>query len=235
MGRFANRVTASNTTGNITITISNMQPQDTGIYRCEVSNFPEPLGQSQMQLIVQVAPSTPHCSIQGDIVTGHAARLACLSEQGMPRPVYVWTRIVNGNPKPINMTQQNGILIIGNMSKLEDGYYQCTASNNLGSVTCELDLHTGGAAGIILAGIIGAVLLATIIGVVTWFLIAKKKNKKKHLKTSELQTMSSPGVHSAAEEPAQHTLMVSEPPETIEYKDVPENAAANGEVEDPAV
>lgn len=53
MGRFLNRVTASNTTGNATITISNMQPQDTGIYKCEVSNFPDPLGQAQVQLIVQ--------------------------------------------------------------------------------------------------------------------------------------------------------------------------------------
>ncbi|XP_073497211.1 V-set and immunoglobulin domain-containing protein 1 [Phyllobates terribilis] len=237
MGRFQNRVTGSNTTGNATIIISNMQPEDTGVYKCDVTNFPEPDGQGQVQLIVQVAPSTPHCSIQGNIVTGHAVRLACLSEQGMPRPVYTWNRVVNGNLKPvIGGQQQNGVLIIGNMSKLEDGYYQCTASNYLGNVTCQLDLHTGGEAGIIVAGIIAAVLLATIISAVTWFLIAKKKNKKKQAKISELQTMSSAGGKTAAEEPAREHLVVSEPPETRVYQDMPENAAAaNGEVEDPAV
>ncbi|XP_040261007.1 V-set and immunoglobulin domain-containing protein 1 isoform X2 [Bufo bufo] len=236
MGRFQNRVTFSNTTGNATITISNMQPQDTGVYRCEVSNFPDPLGEGQIQLIVQVAPSAPHCSIQGNIVTGHSVKLVCYSEQGMPRPDYIWQRVTNGIVKPINMGQQNGVLTIGNMSKLEDGYYHCTASNSLGNTTCQLDLHTGGAAGAIVGGIIGAVLLATIICVVIWFLVVKNKHKKKHLKSSELKTVSATTGQSAAEEPARQNLVVSEPPETREYQDVPENVAAgHGEVEDPAV
>ncbi|XP_044162566.1 V-set and immunoglobulin domain-containing protein 1 [Bufo gargarizans] len=236
MGRFQNRVTFSNTTGNATITISNMQPQDTGVYRCEVSNFPDPLGEGQIQLIVQVAPSTPHCSIQGNIVTGHSVKLVCYSEQGMPRPDYIWQRVTNGIVKPIIMAQQNGVLTIGNMSKFEDGYYHCTASNSLGNTTCELDLHTGGAAGVIVGGIIGAVLLATIICVVIWFLVVKKKHKKKQLKSSELKPVSSTTGQSAAEEPARQNLVVSEPPETREYQDVPENVAAGkGEVEDPAV
>ncbi|XP_056395998.1 V-set and immunoglobulin domain-containing protein 1 [Hyla sarda] len=236
MGRFANRVTASNATGNATITISNMQPQDTGIYKCDITNFPEPQGSGQVQLIVQVAPSTPHCSIQGHIVVGHAVHLACLSEQGMPRPVYTWYRVENGNLKTVNAAQQNGVLTLGNMTKFEDGYYRCTASNSLGNATCELDLHTGGEAGIIVAGIIGAVLLAVIICGVIWFLVVKKKSKKKQLKSSELKTMSAPAGQNAAEEPARQNLVVSEPPEINEYQDVPENvAAANGEVEDPAV
>ncbi|KAM3911066.1 V-set and immunoglobulin domain-containing protein 1 [Leptodactylus fuscus] len=236
MGRFENRVRSSNSTGNATITITNMQPQDSGFYSCQVSNFPENPGQGQVQLIVQVAPSTPHCSIRGNIVTGHSVNLSCFSEQGMPRPVYRWQKVVNGIVKPINAAQQSGLLIIGNMSKFEDGYYECTASNNLGNASCHLDLHTGGEAGIIVGGIIGAVLLATIICVVIWFLIAKKNHKKKQLKSSELKTMPSGAGQSAAEEPARQTLMVSEPPETREYQDAAENAApANGEVEDPAV
>ncbi|XP_069798720.1 V-set and immunoglobulin domain-containing protein 1 [Dendropsophus ebraccatus] len=235
MGRFKNRVTASNTTGNATITISNMQPQDTGMYKCDVTNFPEPLGAGQIQLIVQVPPSAPHCSIQGSVVMGHAVTLACLSEHGMPRPVYTWNRVVNGNLMPVNGVQQGGILTLGNMTKFEDGYYRCTASNNLGSATCQLDLHTGGEAGVIVAGIIGAVLLAAIIFGVIWFLIVKKKNKKQ-LKSSELQTISPAAGQKTAEEPARQNLVVSEPPEVSEYQDVPENtAAANGEVEDPAV
>ncbi|XP_075042118.1 V-set and immunoglobulin domain-containing protein 1 [Mixophyes fleayi] len=239
-GRFKNRVTASNATGNATITISNMQPQDTGFYICEVSNLPDPSGQAQLQLIVQVAPSTPNCNIEGNIASEHVFKLSCKSNEGNPRPVYTWSRILNGVSKPLNLEQGNGLVTIGNMTKFEDGYYQCTASNFLGNATCQVDLHTGGEAGIIVGGIIGAVLLATIIFVIIWFVIAKRKNKK-HISNSEMKTISSSGGQSypaqgEAEEPARQNLVVSEPPETKEYRDQPDNVtAANGEVEDPAV
>ncbi|XP_018414159.1 PREDICTED: V-set and immunoglobulin domain-containing protein 1 [Nanorana parkeri] len=179
VGRFKNRVTGYNNTGNASITISNLQPQDTGFYTCEVSNLPDPIGMGHIQVIVQVAPSTPHCGIEGDMAVGHSVTLLCVSRQGMPSPVYTWNRVVSGVLLPVNVEQSGGVLVIGNMTKFEDGYYRCTASNNLGNATCEMDLHTGGEAGIIIAGVIGAMLLAAIIFVVIWFLVAKKKKKAK--------------------------------------------------------
>ncbi|KAG9478485.1 hypothetical protein GDO78_013497, partial [Eleutherodactylus coqui] len=185
--RYQNRVTVYNTTGNATLTIANMQPQDTGIYTCTVSNYPENPAIGHIQLIVQVPPSTPHCSIQGNVAIEHAVKLICISEEGVPRPQYTWHKVVNGNLKQVNTSkaQQNGLLVIGNMTKFEDGYYQCTASNSLGSGTCQLDLNTGGDAGIIVAAIIAAILLAVIIGVIVWIVIARKKSKEEHLKSSE--------------------------------------------------
>ncbi|XP_072285982.1 V-set and immunoglobulin domain-containing protein 1 isoform X1 [Pyxicephalus adspersus] len=234
-GRFKNRVTGYNSTGNASITISNMQPQDTGFYICEVSNLPDLLGTGHMQVIVQAPPSTPHCSIDGNMAVGHSVTLVCFSKLGMPQPVYTWNKVVNGVLMPVNAEQSAGVLVIGNMTKFEDGYYRCTSSNNLGNATCELDLHTGGEAGIVVAGIIGAMLLATIICVVIWFLVAKKKNKAKQSAT-EMKTTSAAGNTAQAEPEAQakQNLVVTETPEVREYSDQPEYATAD-ETEDPAV
>uniref|UniRef100_A0A8C5WIU8 V-set and immunoglobulin domain-containing protein 1 n=1 Tax=Leptobrachium leishanense TaxID=445787 RepID=A0A8C5WIU8_9ANUR len=228
-GRFVNRVIGTNTPGNASITIFNLEPQDTGTYTCEVMNSPSPLSNGIVHLTVQVAPSTPHCTMRGAMETGHYLSLYCLSEVGMPLPTYTWNRVVNGELKPIpaQINQQSAILIIGNMSKFDDGYYRCTASNNLGNASCELDLHTGG-------GIIGAVLVAAIIFAIVWFLIVKKKSKKQ-TPAKEVKTlrMTVPG---ETHEPARENLVSSEPTETIEFHDHAGNvAAANGEMENPSM
>ncbi|KAM5146874.1 V-set and immunoglobulin domain-containing protein 1 isoform 2-T2 [Mantella aurantiaca] len=237
VGRFKDRVTGYNITGNASITISNLQPQDTGFYSCEVSNLPDPIGMGHIQVIVQVPPSSPHCSIDGHMTIGHSVTLLCISKQGMPQPVYTWNRVVNDVLLPVNVEQSGGVLVIGNMTKFEDGYYRCTASNSLGNATCELDLHTGGEAGIIVAGIIGAVLLATIIFVIIWFVVAKRKNKAKKTAT-EMKSMPSPAggntAQAEAEAQAKQNLVVSENPEVREYSDQPEYANP-GEAENPAV
>ncbi|XP_073455492.1 V-set and immunoglobulin domain-containing protein 1-like isoform X2 [Aquarana catesbeiana] len=237
VGRFKDRVTAYNNTGNASITISNMQPQETGFYTCEVSNLPDPIGLGHIQVIVQVAPSTPHCAMEGHIVVGHSVTLSCISKQGMPQPVYTWYRVKNDVLFPVNDEQSEGLLVLGNMTKFEEGYYRCTASNSLGNATCELDLHTGGEGGIIVAAVIGAVFLSTIIFVVIWFLVAKKKNKANKPAT-EMKTMpTSAGTNTAqaeAEAQARQNLVVSENPEVKEYSDQPEYATA-GEAENPAV
>lgn len=33
-----------------------------------------------------------------------------------------------------------GVLVIGNLTNFEQGYYQCTAINSLGNSSCEIDL-----------------------------------------------------------------------------------------------
>ncbi|XP_068105712.1 V-set and immunoglobulin domain-containing protein 1 isoform X1 [Hyperolius riggenbachi] len=224
--KFKNRVIGYNNTGNASITITNMQPQDTGSYKCEVSNFPDGMGQGFVHLTVQVPPSTPHCSIEGHMEVGHSITLICISLQGMPQPVYTWNKVDNGVLKPVNGEQVGGLLTIGNMTKFEHGYYRCTASNGLGSSTCEVDLHAEGGAGIIIGGIFAAVLLATVIFVVVWYIVTKKKRKAQKPAT-ELKTMST-GAYTAKsepEEPAKESLVFSETPEAKEYRDQPEEPA----------
>ncbi|XP_069062036.1 V-set and immunoglobulin domain-containing protein 1 [Pleurodeles waltl] len=191
VGNFVNRVTAATNPGNATITISNMQPRDTGTYYVTIMNPPDVTANAgQIQLTVLVAPSTPHCSIKGAVETGHHLSLKCYSETGMPRPTYYWNKVTDGvlSPTPPGMNYDTGMLIIGNLTKFETGHYRCTASNFLGNATCEIDLNTGGAEGIIAAAIIAALLAAVIIFAIIWIIVIKGKKKEK-LAGTEMKPM----------------------------------------------
>ncbi|XP_018088475.1 V-set and immunoglobulin domain-containing protein 1 [Xenopus laevis] len=235
---YKNRVTAALSPGSATITISNMQPQDTGIYTCEVLNLPESSGQGKIILTVLVPPSVPHCSIRGAVETGHFISLLCYSEEGMPLPLYSWNRVENGLLKstPPQMNQQKGSLIIGNLTDFEEGYYRCTASNSLGNATCELNLHTGGEGGVIAAAVIGGLLAAAVIIAIVWFLIVKRKQKKQLSPTKEIKTGGNheyTAVSGEANEHPKENLGSSEPTETIQFHHDHAENAANGETEEP--
>ncbi|KAG8448230.1 hypothetical protein GDO86_015361 [Hymenochirus boettgeri] len=239
---YMNRVIGSTSPGNATITIFNLQPEDTGLYTCEVLKLPSS-DQGQVLVSVLVAPSAPHCSIRGAIETGHYLTLMCYSEEGMPRPLYTWNRVENGvlKPTPVEMNQMKGSLIIGNLTKFEEGYYRCTATNYLGNATCELDLNTGVEGGVIAAAIIGAVLIAAILIAVIWFLLVKKQSKKQSPSNKEMKTISSSSgnqqyaaVSGDASEPPKENLESPEPAETIQFHDHAANVVnSNGEMEEP--
>ncbi|NXU71942.1 VSIG1 protein, partial [Oreotrochilus melanogaster] len=190
-GEFKNRITAATGPGNASITISNMQPSDTGSYTCEVFSPQGDAGQSQKSVIVSVLakPSKPFCKIEGVPEKGHLIYLLCRCEEGLPHPTYHWYKVDGNSLKPV--TEQpnpaTGVLYLGNFTTFEAGYYRCVASNLLGNSTCELDLtakHSDG--GIIAAALIGAILAAAIICIIVWVLTKKAKNKKS---SNEMQEM----------------------------------------------
>nr|XP_009507160.1 PREDICTED: V-set and immunoglobulin domain-containing protein 1-like [Phalacrocorax carbo] len=189
-GEFKNRITAATGPGNASITISNMQPSDTGSYTCEVFSPQGDAGQSQKSVIVSVLvkPSKPFCKIEGTPEKGHLIYLLCKCEEGLPLPTYHWYKVDGNTLKPV--TEQHnpatGILYIGNLTTFETGYYQCVASNVLGNNTCELDL-TPKHGGIVAGALIGAILAAAIICVIVWVLT--KKAKKKKSSSNEMQEM----------------------------------------------
>ncbi|XP_041884856.1 V-set and immunoglobulin domain-containing protein 1 isoform X2 [Corvus kubaryi] len=182
-GAFKNRITASTSPGNASITISNMQPSDTGSYTCEVFSPQGDAGQSQKSVIVSVLvkPSKPFCKVEGTPEKGHLIYLLCNCEEGLPRPTYRWYKVHENTLKPVTeqFNPNSGILYIGNLTTFETGYYQCVASNLLGNSTCELDLtakHSDG--GIVAGALIGAILAAAIICIIVWVLTKKAKNRK---------------------------------------------------------
>ncbi|XP_074864214.1 V-set and immunoglobulin domain-containing protein 1 [Carettochelys insculpta] len=196
-GTFKNRINGTKQPGNASITIANMQPSDTGFYTCEVLNPQDTSGQSQKSVAVTVLvkPSQPHCSIRGTPETGHLVSLSCYSEEGMPAPTYQWYRVLGDTLKP--MTEQfntkTGLLIIGNLTTFENGYYRCTAINTLGNSSCEIDLTAAHSEGGLIAGaLIGAILGAVVICVIVWFLSKREKKKKRKEKAAnnEMQPMS---------------------------------------------
>uniref|UniRef100_A0A663M733 V-set and immunoglobulin domain-containing protein 1 n=1 Tax=Athene cunicularia TaxID=194338 RepID=A0A663M733_ATHCN len=191
-GEFKNRITAATGPGNASITISNMQPSDTGSYTCEVFSPEADVGQSQKSVIVRVLvkPSKPFCKIEGTPEKGHLIYLSCKCEEGLPRPTYHWYKVDENTLKPVTeqLDPKTGILYIGNLTNFETGYYRCIASNVLGNSTCELDLtakHSD--SGIVAGALIGAILAAAIISIIVWVLTKKAKNKKSS--SNEMQEM----------------------------------------------
>ncbi|KAK6473516.1 V-set and immunoglobulin domain-containing protein 1-like, partial [Huso huso] len=194
LGSFKNRITAATSPNNATITISNMQPSDTGVYICEVNNPPDFQGNNQGVFFVSVLvePSKPICAIHGTPESGHRVSLTCHSEQGNPAPTYTWSKLSDGvATQPLGqMDIITGNMKIGNLSQFEIGTYQCNASNSQGFSICTVELSEGAHEGAIAGAVIGAVLAAVIIGTVVWFISSKRRRKSNKEKSAgtELQT-----------------------------------------------
>uniref|UniRef100_A0A8C9P5C9 V-set and immunoglobulin domain-containing protein 1 n=1 Tax=Spermophilus dauricus TaxID=99837 RepID=A0A8C9P5C9_SPEDA len=196
-GQFKDRIIRSTIPGNASITILRMQPADSGIYTCDVNNPPDFVGNNQgtLHVTVLVKPSKPLCSIQGRPEMGHSISLTCLSSFGTPSPVYHWYKLEGNNAVPVkeSFNPNTGILVIGNLTNFEQGYYQCTAINSVGNSSCEIDLTSSHPeVGIIVGALIGTLVGAAIIISVVCF--ARNKTKEKERKrnsktTTELEPM----------------------------------------------
>ncbi|XP_059942406.1 LOW QUALITY PROTEIN: V-set and immunoglobulin domain-containing protein 1 [Mesoplodon densirostris] len=193
IGKFKDRIVGSDAPGNASITISHMQLADSGIYVCDVNNPPDLSGENQgtLNVSVLVKPSKPFCSIQGIPETGHPVSLTCLSELGTPSPVYYWYKLEGRDIVPVKETfnPATGILFIGNLTNFVQGYYQCTAINNLGNSSCEIDLTSSHPeVGIIVGTLVGILVGAAIIFSVVCFARNKAKAKGKERKRNSKPT-----------------------------------------------
>ncbi|XP_056141500.1 V-set and immunoglobulin domain-containing protein 1-like [Lampris incognitus] len=182
------------TTRNASISISNMQISDAGIYTCEVHNFPDVDGRSEGNIIVNVfqKPSVPYCNARGDLEIGHRVTLTCHSEEGSPTPIYTWTRLdqMKARKPVLGRTTTTGRLEFGNISQFEFGEYQCKATNVVGFTTCTLELSPEVDDGVITGAVIGALLGCALIILAVWFIAhTLKKQKYKAVKTAEASEM----------------------------------------------
>ncbi|XP_006142888.1 V-set and immunoglobulin domain-containing protein 1 isoform X1 [Tupaia chinensis] len=231
IGRFKDRIVGSNSPGNASITISHMQPTDSGIYICDVNNPPDFVGQNQgiLNVSVLVKPSKPFCSIQGRPETGHAISLSCLSTLGTPSPVYYWYKVEGGDIIPVkeSFNPATGNLVIGNLTNFEQGYYQCTAINSLGNSSCEIDLTSSHPeVGIIVGALVGTLVGVAIVTSVVCFARNKAKAKAKERKrasknTTELEPMTKTSPSAEGE------VMPTEDVTQLEASSVHENDPAN--------
>ncbi|XP_032154890.1 immunoglobulin superfamily member 11 isoform X2 [Sapajus apella] len=122
--RFHGRVgfTGTMPATNVSIFINNTQLSDTGTYQCLVNNLPDRGGRNigVTGLTVLVPPSAPHCQIQGSQDIGSDVILLCSSEEGIPRPTYLWEKLDNTLKLPPTATQDQvqGTVTIRNISAL---------------------------------------------------------------------------------------------------------------------
>ncbi|XP_066212720.1 V-set and immunoglobulin domain-containing protein 1 [Saccopteryx leptura] len=201
IGQFKDRIRVSNEPDNASITISNMQPADSGTYTCDVNNPPDFEGNNQGILIVSVLvkPSKPFCSIQGTPETGQPISLSCLSTLGTPSPLYYWYKLEGRDIIPVkeSFNPATGTLVFRNLSSFEQGYYQCTAINILGNSSCEIDLTVSHPeVGIIVGAFVGTLVGVVIITSAVCFTRnrVKAKGKKRNSKTViELEPMTKRG------------------------------------------
>ncbi|XP_054483077.1 LOW QUALITY PROTEIN: V-set and immunoglobulin domain-containing protein 1-like, partial [Anoplopoma fimbria] len=186
------------TTKNASITISNMQPSDSGVYTCQVHNLPDVDGQSEVNIIVNVLerPQCSYCSVTVMWSPGHLVTLTCHSERGSPSPKYAWTKLDQTKTRrPVLgkrscVSTEAGILEIRNISQFEFGEYQCNATNAVGFSTCTIDLSHEVGDGVIAGAVIGALLGCVLIILVVWFIAhTLKKHRYNKVKESEANEM----------------------------------------------
>ncbi|XP_035315348.1 immunoglobulin superfamily member 11 isoform X4 [Cricetulus griseus] len=134
--RFQGRVgfTGTMPATNVSIFINNTQLSDTGTYQCLVNNLPDRGGRNigVAGLTVLVPPSAPHCQIQGSKDIGSDVILLCSSEEGIPRPTYLWEKLDNTLKLPPTATQDQvqGTITIRNISALSSGAFLYWRSKN---------------------------------------------------------------------------------------------------------
>uniref|UniRef100_UPI0037E9B866 immunoglobulin superfamily member 11 n=1 Tax=Semicossyphus pulcher TaxID=241346 RepID=UPI0037E9B866 len=126
------------------IVLNDTRVSDAGIYRCMVNNPPETAdpGIGELVLSVLAPPSLPVCQWDGDIDVGGSVTLSCSVAEGVPTPEIRWDKL---SPEeialPINMEGDlSGSVQILNVSSQTSGLYRCSASNDLGTENCYVNL-----------------------------------------------------------------------------------------------
>ncbi|XP_062872630.1 immunoglobulin superfamily member 11 [Trichomycterus rosablanca] len=167
------------------IFINNTQLADTGTYQCLVNNLPDRGGRNigVIGLTVLVPPSLPVCRIQGPLDVGSDITLLCGSEEGTPTPTYSWEKLDAMPRLPLGamQDQMQGTVSLRNISVGMSGMYQCTASNAIGTSTCQINLQVvapqpqsvGLIAGTVVSGVL-AVVIFTLLVFVTLFYLRNK-------------------------------------------------------------
>ncbi|KAK6467963.1 V-set and immunoglobulin domain-containing protein 2-like isoform X2 [Huso huso] len=176
------------TGGIASVRIIDLQPSDSGVYICEVINPGDwsGTGLGVINLTVLMPPSPPECRVTGNTLVGNDVTLSCHSSQGVPQPIYTWTREKTAAQIPVpeaNMVQDqlSGSLLLRNLSYAFNGAFQCRASNEIGAASCTVNIrvstsNAGVVAGAVMGALLFLLLLAGLAGYVFWY-------RKNHPKT----------------------------------------------------
>ncbi|XP_041640754.1 basement membrane-specific heparan sulfate proteoglycan core protein-like isoform X1 [Cheilinus undulatus] len=123
------------------LSLSSIQPSDSGLYDCSAENE---LGRRTSELVsisVKYAPRLPSVSVNPSAETteGSSVILNCSSDAN-PAASYTWYRTNGGGDSQLFRTGPQ--LSFGSIQPSDSGQYYCSAENELGRRTSELDSIT---------------------------------------------------------------------------------------------
>ncbi|KAM5126623.1 LOW QUALITY PROTEIN: V-type proton ATPase catalytic subunit A-like [Mantella aurantiaca] len=128
------------------IFINQTRESDTGTYQCTVINPPDGATPNigLVGLSVLVPPSIPECSSNGR-AEGGSIKLGCSVTEGIPTPSFRWEKIPPDGQLLITRQEDfRGSSILTNITPETSGLYLCTATNQIGSQSCAIQLHIQG-------------------------------------------------------------------------------------------
>ncbi|MBZ3880121.1 MAM domain-containing glycosylphosphatidylinositol anchor protein 1 [Sciurus carolinensis] len=116
--------------------LKNLRPQDYASYTCQVSvrnvcGIPDKA--ITFRLTNTTAPPALKLSVNETLVVnpGENVTVQCLLTGGDPLPQLLWSH--GPGPLPLGALAQGGTLIIPSVQARDSGYYNCTATNNVGN------------------------------------------------------------------------------------------------------
>lgn len=188
---YKNRVNVSGNAeqSDASITIGQLTMDDNGTYECSVSLLTDLEGTSKarVRLLVLVPPSKPDCGIKGETVIGNDIQLTCESKEGSPAPQYSWKSYNLLNQERKVPPGEGQTLSLRNISTDTSGYYVCTASNEVGTESCNITVTVRPPSMnvALYAGIAGGVVAALIlIGVLVYCCCCREKDEDQEARPS---------------------------------------------------
>ncbi|KAI4881747.1 hypothetical protein NFI96_033287, partial [Prochilodus magdalenae] len=171
--------------GVASLKILNVEPSDTGLYICDVTNPHDWSGSGQglINLTVLVPPSVPECQLRGSTYVGDDVTLMCASSEGSPTPIYSWSWEKVAAPLPPHSMVEDhrtGTLMLTNLSAAFAGTYTCTASNDLGAAACSISVKVahGSTAAVVGGALMGTFLCVLLIAAVAAYLFCYRKKAR---------------------------------------------------------
>ncbi|XP_047561017.1 V-set and immunoglobulin domain-containing protein 8 isoform X1 [Lutra lutra] len=179
------------------INLMNLQVSDTATYECRVKKTT--MASRKVIVTVQARPAVPMCWSEGHMTRGNDVVLKCFANGGTPPLSYKWAKI-SGHTRPyragsyhsqhsfhselsyqesfhssLNQVSglNNGDLLLKDISREDDGLYQCTVANHVGYSVCVVEVKVSDSrrVGMIIGAVLGSLLMLGCLLVGIWGLI----------------------------------------------------------------
>ncbi|XP_006115282.3 junctional adhesion molecule A isoform X2 [Pelodiscus sinensis] len=195
------------------IRFNSVTRKDTGKYICEVLVGSGQLSKSEIDLIVQVPPSTPVAKVPTAVTIGNKAVLTCMETDGSPPPTFEWYRnniLMPSNPKlspnfknsSYTIDPKTGVLTIEPVTSFDTGDYYCEAKNGIGAAQKSEAIHleaTEVNVGGIVAAVVVLVIVLALIAFGVWFAYSRGYFNKRRGGTNKPVIYSQPSNRSDGE------------------------------------